>query len=415
MSLRSKTFSLSLCAILLVVGTSIAWQGYRAIAHAKARHAKLVTAARLAGIPTDEDATGASLRSSKRERTHPTVDMDLLLADLQIAVKGPAVNAREQTPEEMVRLSNFLDRCSRLSPQQMEVFLASIRALRDLSDEDRSNMVHMALLAFSKTQPAYAIKMASLDPDPESRDFNEIVTNAFGVWAKEDLLGAVEWAKANLHKLDDDNRFRLFQETVDQDPALGLPLISDFQLRDPSYRLSILLALSKPEGSQAILTGARQYLAQLPDETSREIANKWLFKCIAAHGLITRPDYETHRKWLESSHLTLPEFEIYSTQVAATQSIENPSQWIDWIGSKLPPEKSAAPIQTMVKNWTQADYQAAGKCLTTTPDGPTKNAAIRAYAETVAKADPATAKQWALTLPPGPEREETLQRLEKTK
>lgn len=408
MSLRSKTFSLSLCAILLVVGTSIAWQGYRAIAHAKARHAKLVSAARLAGIPTDEDAMGASFRSSKRERTSTQVDLKLLLTDMQLVLKN---RHRDLTPEELVELKNCLDRCGRLSPQQMEVFLASVRAFPDLSDQERTNMVEMTFLAFSETQPAHTLNLASLDPYASKLNiFNGITTNAIAAWAKDDLPGAVEWAKANPDKLYDGIRLHLIRQTAEQDLAHGLRLVTEFDLKDPSVAFTGLLAMATPEDSSTILTSLRHYLAQLPDETSRESANEKLFSNVADS--FTGQAHEINRKWLDSTQLTLPELEIFSTKVAETKSIKDPSQWIAWIGSKLGPEKSAVPIQTMVKNWTQNDYQAAGKWLTATPDGPTKNAAIRAYAETVAKADPEVAKQWALTLPPGPEREETLQRIQ---
>jgi hypothetical protein len=64
-----------------------------------------------------------------------------------------------------------------------------------------------------------------------------------------------------------------------------------------------------------------------------------------------------------------------------------------------------------LSSWTTSDYQAAGKWLAAAPEGPAKISAIHAYAETVAKADPQAATQWALTLPAGNEREETLRRI----
>jgi hypothetical protein len=68
---------------------------------------------------------------------------------------------------------------------------------------------------------------------------------------------------------------------------------------------------------------------------------------------------------------------------------------------------SGHSIHQIVRIWTETDYQAAGKWLATTPAGPTKNIAIRSYAETVSTLDPVTATQWAMTLPPGPDRDAT--------
>ena len=83
-------------------------------------------------------------------------------------------------------------------------------------------------------------------------------------------------------------------------------------------------------------------------------------------------------------------------------------QWVEWLGNSLPPGKSDARIQTLVSDWTKRDYQAAGEWLATTPDGPAKNTAIRSYAETISRHQPATAAQWAMKLPPGQDRDTTL-------
>jgi hypothetical protein len=65
----------------------------------------------------------------------------------------------------------------------------------------------------------------------------------------------------------------------------------------------------------------------------------------------------------------------------------------------------------MIQNWTEKDYRAAGTWLASTPDSPTKQAAVRSYAETVAPYDPETAAQWALTLPADEKRTQTLKRI----
>jgi len=67
----------------------------------------------------------------------------------------------------------------------------------------------------------------------------------------------------------------------------------------------------------------------------------------------------------------------------------------------------------MVSGWTQSDFQATGAWLNTTPTGPLKNSAIRSYAETVSRYEPEAAAQWALTLPPGEDRDQTLNRIYK--
>jgi hypothetical protein len=82
------------------------------------------------------------------------------------------------------------------------------------------------------------------------------------------------------------------------------------------------------------------------------------------------------------------------------------------MSANLPTGNSVGHIEKLVRKWTKDDYQAAGKWLATTPASPTKNAAVRSYAETVSASDPATATQWAMTLPPGPDRDATLKHIQ---
>jgi hypothetical protein len=86
-------------------------------------------------------------------------------------------------------------------------------------------------------------------------------------------------------------------------------------------------------------------------------------------------------------------------------------RWMELVGMNLPTEQAHELIQNLVKSWTQNDYIAAGQWLTSMPDGPTKNSAVRSYAATVARYDPECACQWAMNLPPGNDRDVTLNRI----
>ena len=66
-------------------------------------------------------------------------------------------------------------------------------------------------------------------------------------------------------------------------------------------------------------------------------------------------------------------------------------------------------VENLVGQWTQQDYQAAGKWLAAAADGPAKQAAVSTYAGTVAEYEPQTAVQWALTIPAGEQRQSTFE------
>lgn len=83
-------------------------------------------------------------------------------------------------------------------------------------------------------------------------------------------------------------------------------------------------------------------------------------------------------------------------------------RWIEWMSGNLPEENLTEPVRKLIGEWTEQDYVAAGKWLSTTPDGPAKAAAVEAYARAVARYEPHVAAQWAMTLPPGVARNATL-------
>ena len=123
---------------------------------------------------------------------------------------------------------------------------------------------------------------------------------------------------------------------------------------------------------------------------------------------LAKDGFAAATQWLAGADLTADELKRFASRLPSSAKAAERGQWIDWIGKTLPPDKASDCIWQNVTGWTKADYQAAGKWLAATPEGPTKITAIRAYAGSVASIEPETAAQWAMTLPPGKDRDETL-------
>lgn len=90
-----------------------------------------------------------------------------------------------------------------------------------------------------------------------------------------------------------------------------------------------------------------------------------------------------------------------------------PDAWLDWMEKSLPPEKVADTAKPMLTKWINDDYQAAGEWINRQPPGDMRNAAAANYARMMAKRFPDTAKDWAATLPEGPEKRRLLDDLQK--
>jgi hypothetical protein len=199
--------------------------------------------------------------------------------------------------------------------------------------------------------------------------------------------------------------------TAANDPKLALKLISEFQIEDAPAALSqIASAATTPNERTATLTALRDYLAALPDEEARKAATECSLRGFTTG--LAQEGFATASQWITSANLTPTELESITEGLSHSIKNEETGQWIDWVSQKLPAKASDSRIGELVSGWTQRDYQAAGKWLASTPASPTKNTAIRSYAETVSQHDPATATQWAMTLPPGPDRDATLKHIQ---
>jgi hypothetical protein len=402
--------SLVLCAIILALALGLGWQGQRSIALAKSGQVKEPPSTSTAKTSADGAVSTAASRRALRERRSTREDLSQLLADTQAVLKSIAGSPGALPDADALKqLVNLDSRFAQLSPEEMDDCITRIRASAGMGKEDQKEAILRAVSGFAHFHPSEALTL--LAACPELSDIQSPISQSIlKDWSGHDSSAAARWAKSNLKLLNPANRLELIAGVAAHEPVLAMQLTHDLQLNDVNEGLATILANTAAETSMLAMNSPRQQLDTLPDEKSRQTAEQKIFSTLADK--LTTGGYESGRQWLDSAKLNPSEMEALSTRVAESKILKDTDQWIDWMARQLPPEKSAATVQSMVRTWTGNDYQAAGKWLTATPDGPTKNAAIRAYAENVAKVDPAVAKQWALTLPPGPEREETLKSIQ---
>jgi len=123
---------------------------------------------------------------------------------------------------------------------------------------------------------------------------------------------------------------------------------------------------------------------------------------------IAKDGFEAGSKWMTDNKLTPGETEVLASGIGYSAQSSEKGQWIAWMGENLGKGKRDQQIRSTVSNWTRSDYRAAGEWLASAPEGPTKMASVKGYVDAVAKYDPQTATQWALTLPVGEERKSAL-------
>ena len=239
-----------------------------------------------------------------------------------------------------------------------------------------------------------------------------VVSSSLARWAKDDPQAALAWLRKNSDEhpdviTDDAKRGMLFGTAI-QDPALAFKLIGELGLKDTDPVLhNIVGAAHSPEEKLATLAALRLHLTSIANQADRDAVTTGALS-VMANGFV-QDGFTAAERWLAAAQPTPTEL----AGVAAGLNFDpgksaETGQWIEWIATALPPEKSADRIQYFVASWTYSDSLAAGQWLTTTPDGPAKQIAVRSYAETISRVEPETAAQWALTMPPGSARDATL-------
>jgi hypothetical protein len=412
--------SIALSILILAIAAGFGWQGHERLASVRASHAKLIAEAAALGIST----------GSARSNGGPLVTRHAEREDKQAAAKEAAakfiafakeMDAMEKSgtrPDEATqkRIMEFMELMMSLDASQLKTVIAEVRAAGDLKDEMRQNLIAFSIMTMANDHPQSALTLFTESSDlfKDNRMGNHVVSMALGRWAKDDPLGALDWVRKNGEKFPDlvteDAKKALITGAAAQDPKLALQLIGELKLKDASQAISrIASAANTPEERSAALSAIRGHAASLTDQAEREkleeAAVRTLVRSAAKEG------FQAGSEWISKAGLSSKELEDVSSSLSYAVKPAETGQWIEWLGEKLPQDKAGARIGGMVREWTQNDYRAAGTWLANAPDGPTKQAAVRSYAETVAPYDPQTAAQWALTLPADEKRTQTLRRI----
>lgn len=418
---RQTKFSLTLAMLILAAAACYHWRGSQRLTIVRENYTQLAAQAAIFGITLDPARPSDPVRITRRERENKDVDAKTTATDLiayakEMEARGSWNGLGDGAQQK--RTTEITSRMISLDSAQLKLLIAEVRATKELKDQSRQNSISLALMTFGNDHPQAVLALFSESPDllkDAGGMSGFIVQSSLAKWAKEAPLAALEWVQKNGEKspdlITDRTKIGMLAGTAADDPKLALKLISEFKIKDALHALSQIASAAKtPVERTATLTALRDYLTAMPDEKARNEATDRSIGALA-RGL-AEDGFASANQWIAGANLSPTELESIVDDLIYANIDGEFGQWLEWIGEKLPAEKTEASIREIMGKWTQRDYQAAGKWLAATPAGPTKDTAVRSYAETVSAYDPATATQWAMTLPPGPDREKTLKHIQ---
>lgn len=407
-------FSIALSVLILAVGLTCGFLQRRQVSVLREDRSELAATAGNLGIAVAESNAGEP-RVTKRLREERSNQSDSVSAALLAFAKEREKAETDGDSGKALEKQGLAlaERLMAMDQEQLKSAIMELRAASGISDETRREMISFSIRMLSENYPEAALGVLAEHADTLKQSYvdQHVFSVALGKWAKENPRAALSWLQENAVKhpelAEEDSQLGVLAGAAEKNPKLAFQLLTELRLTDSTGAVqSIVESAKSPEQRSAILTAFRDHLAGIQDESERAALREEALGGLARS--ISEEDYNSVTSWVASQKLTAAETEEFVSGLSFETTKSDTGKWIEWMAKSLPSDSLSEPVADLVSQWTQQDYLAAGKWLAAEPDGPAKSASVRAYAETVAEYEPQTAAQWALTLPPGEERTETL-------
>lgn len=411
-----RSFYLTIAILIAGVAPGL-WQEKR-LSTLRGEHEQLSREAVALGIRHASASDDGGGRTTKRERGEGEkralrVGSALIafakeLEAMESSGNSPDTEFQERSMQVMLELAE-------LDAKQLKEVIARLKNEQGLSGKSRGDIISYAILTIADRKPEVAVAMyvECADLLADSNLGSHVVSSALGRWAAASPKEALDWISKNETKhaglIDDDTRRSILSGIAVNDPVLAFDLLDEMGFENRSMAIHSILATGSNDAQQrtGTLDALRGYLAKITDATTREETGAKALELLARS--IDHEGFDPLVQWMEQAKFTPQEKEHFAGGLTYFTTKEDTGKWVEWMAENLPAEEVGLPVKDLVGEWTDQDYQAAGKWLGTLKDGPARAAAVEAYAGAVAAYDPQVAAQWAMTVPAGPARDATLQ------
>ncbi len=408
--------SLALTAFILSVGlvTGLIYQKKIGVLHEN--RLRLLSQAVKLGIELDDGTLSRkseTARLHREERNKLTNRVTLELASFARDMEQLKKDGREPNEAFNRNCMEVLQRLVTMNPEQLETVITDLRNEVSLNEDTRCTMISSAIVMLAEDHPDTALHLISASADllTDSVMGQQAVLSSIKNFAKFDPHAALRWVEENSSAhpniVGAEARYEVLAGAAETDPKIAFKLITELGFSEsPGAVQSIVESAKTPEQRAAILSAFRDHLAGVNDGTEREALREEALSGLARG--ITGEGFDSVKAWAVQQKLSPEESDSFIAGISYDLTKTDTGRWIDWMAGTLPPDRIGARVGDLVGQWTQQDYLAAGHWLNAAPEGPAKTAAVRSYANTVARHEPQTAAQWAMTLPAGEERDATM-------
>ena len=355
--------------------------------------------------------------ASKRDRDAAEAQNKKDVADF-VNTLDQIADLGEENSAELELGKALMKQWMTLNARSLELFIEE--AMRQSEPDSLfGQMVAISLVKLAAESPEAALSLLDraadfLDGNPERQQFLEgTIEQSLASWAKKNPLAVVDWVQVNGKKhealLSGNAKSQILTNAASVDLDLAFELIDRLGLNQQESILKITTTAASPLQRNNCLAALRQHLPAIEDDEIRSDTKQKALNLLATRSI--QDGFVPATDWIESAGLDSQELGDVVSGLNYGSTLGETGRWIAWLSEHVTPDQSEAPVRQLVTHWTENDYQAAGEWLRSAPEGAVKKQAIQAYALTIAKYEPETARQWAMALPPGEERDATLREI----
>ncbi len=354
---------------------------------------------------------------SKREREEretqaraAAAEVINLAKELERVVK----NGGKQSEEYQKCWADLMDQLEKLNGSQMKLAITELRKTPGISADNQRDIIGLAIIQLASHHPQSALALLEEYADLFGKNEMgvDVISSSLSSLAEENPQAAVEWIRKNVDQYSQFDGDEIYQEAISSmaknDPRLAFKLLGELKLSDSSEALNAIAEAGNEsvEKRNAMLGALREYLGTMKNDAEREKIRNEAFEALAQN--LDPQGIDAAAEWISKSKFTPEEKQQFANGLNYFSTKQDTGRWIEWMTANLPKEQLSGPVAELVGEWTQQDFKASGTWLAATPESPVKHTAVLAYAKAVAEYEPQVANQWAMTIPPGPIRDETL-------
>lgn len=406
--------SLAITLGIIAVAGFASWRNQQEIARATHAYGLVLEEASALGIQADSGGQLQRTRSRTNRQPHEKVSAaDLIAFTTELQNQSDTsdiglMDERERRTLEWQRRLLALDRTA------MEQLIAEIDATAGLRKDTRREVLFLVMQTLAESHPDAALDLIAGSPEmldhPEARA--RIASGALARGMATDPEAGTAWLKQHLD-LFPAPLGRLVTERAmlgisPDNPKAAFGLIGSIGTLDAEYAVRKITLSARSIAQRDVTLGVfREYLTSVEDPALREKLHKEGTFAMISTSLNDGVDGAIEK--LGGGRFTPEEITAYASVAGFDHDKLDTAKWIGWLQQNVPAETiSSRIIPELVSSWIHSDYRAVGEWLGKTEGGPVKDAATFQYASAIAGRFPSSAAEWALTLPPGKERETLL-------